>query len=69
MKEQLNAFPYQIVSSPNSEVCYGMTLRAYIATKALSAMLVDSEIILSPELYAKDAVRYADALVSELNKI
>lgn len=49
----------------------GMSLRSWLAGQALAGMLAASAVCpdeeeLPPEEYARDAVRYADALIAEL---
>ena len=48
----------------------GMTLRQWYAGQALSGVIVatQSEIHLSPRGIATDCVKYADALLAELDK-
>lgn len=58
-------------SCPRSD---GMTIRAEIASRALQGLLADPNAFEADtddkmaEAYAKAAVRYADALIAELNK-
>ncbi len=79
-KDGGSAFPTPIVDSrvhgvvtgPACGGDTGMTMRAYIATKAMASMLVSYKMELeagaSASDLAQDSVRYADALISELNK-
>lgn len=46
----------------------GLTKREYFAAMALSGLLTNGQSDVSVEGDAKDAVRLADALISELNK-
>ena len=64
------AFPYQHVQSPGSEVGYGMTYRQWIAGQALAGLLASDvnggwE---TSQLVASVAVDLADALIAELDK-
>ena len=64
-----SAFPYQHVSSPNSELEYGMTLRQWYAGVALPAAIREAhDLNLHPDDVAREAVEYADAIIAELNK-
>jgi hypothetical protein len=49
---------------------YGLTKREYFATMAMQGYLasVPNDTIERPEYAASHAVRYADALINELNK-
>lgn len=51
------------------EVCHkGMTIRAEIAARAMQGMLSNSDNNRSPGVLAIWAMKYADALIAELNK-
>lgn len=48
--------------------CFVPDLRTQIATEALQGILSNASGIAEPEHWAKFAVKYADALITELNK-
>lgn len=54
------AFPGQTAS--------GLTKREYFAALALQGLAADSNITTTPEYISARAVRFADALIAELNK-
>lgn len=66
------AFPMQVIASPNSEIQYGMSLRAYIATAALQGLLGNGSLKWDQDkvcsTYSDASVKLADALIAELNK-
>ena len=59
-----NAYPYERSEEE------GLTKREYFASVALQGMLAYSgeEAAGGPEIFARDAVEYADALIKQLNK-
>lgn len=63
MNPNESAFP----SSFEDTDC-GLTVRAYIATKAMAALLVNHTVQFSADQTAQDAVLFADALIAELSK-
>ena len=44
---------------------HGMTLRDYMASKSLNALIISSGVLLRPEQAAKIAYTYADAMLAE----
>lgn len=62
--------PFDVVSGPNGErmQVFGMTLRAHFAGLAMQARLANAAVNGDAEAHAKAAVKYADALIAELNK-
>lgn len=60
------AFPTPDVYHPNGQIEYGalgLTKREYFAGVALQGLLVDPN---RSDIYAREAVAYADALLAEL---
>jgi hypothetical protein len=53
-------------NTPNEHIEYGLTKREYFASKAMCALIEKGK---DPELIAKQAVDFADALILKLNKI
>lgn len=47
----------------------GITVREYFAVKALQGLCADSQRNGSPSAYARDAVLFADALITELKRV
>lgn len=71
----MNAFPLSVKSarelSDNPEFYEkysGLTKREYFAIKALQGILANSSEDISEEMASKEAVRFADALLEELDK-
>lgn len=61
------AFPSPLTTeTPRSST--GLSVRAYIATRAMERLLADTSRDWMPASLAKCSVRYADALIAELNK-
>jgi hypothetical protein len=58
--------PYSVDSRRWSDGSPGMSLRAYIATAALQGLVTGSHA--SETIMAQTAIRFADALIAELNK-
>lgn len=52
-------------ASPNYA---GMSIRTEIAARAMQGLLSNSDVIANPKNCAEIAVRFADALIAELNK-
>lgn len=59
------AFPVAVTPK---NVQFGISIRAYLAAKAMQGLLSNTNIDLAPCEIAQDAVLYADALIAELNK-
>lgn len=81
MDAKSNAFPQPIMLSNNGDVvtggmyfddASGIDVRTYIATKAMAAMINaewgNGTNRITPAAVATEAVQYANALISELNK-
>ena len=60
------AFPS--LETPEIRSSTGLSVRAYIATRAMERLLADTAVDWMPASLAKCSVRYADALIAELNK-
>lgn len=45
-----------------------LTVRAYIATKAMAAIIMNSEYEFTKDRIAKESIECADALIAELSK-
>lgn len=81
MDSHAPAFPNALTFTPNGDVATvgqyydkeGVSIRAYIATKAMAAM-INAEWVgagnarIDPQRVAKEACAYADALIVELSK-
>lgn len=68
-----SAFPQQLATK-NDELYHqpdhysGLTVRAYIAAKALQGILANPRTINNLETVSSASVEYTDALIAELNK-
>lgn len=61
------AFPSS-ATTETSRSSLGLSVREYIATRAMERLLADTAVDWMPASLAKCSVRYADALIAELNK-
>jgi len=63
------AYPVIEEESFRGNICVGLTIRAELAARAMHGMLAgDVHCTTNPSNIAKYAVKYADALIAELNK-
>lgn len=62
------AFPLVELVSPDRDVYYGLTKREYFAGLAMQGMLAKGVDTVLIKPVAIDAVRYADALLAELER-
>jgi len=60
------AFPS--LETPEIRSSTGLSVRAYIATRAMERLVADTSRDWMPASLAKCSVRYADSLIAELNK-
>ena len=66
-----NAFPHIELDTYSGKPCnqhFGLTKRELFAAMALQGMQGNTNYKWEPEAMAEDAVKYADALINELNK-
>jgi hypothetical protein len=56
------------VADASNYYCMGLSKREYFAAIALQGIIAGCDSHFQPELFAEYAVRYADALIKELNK-
>lgn len=68
MSPHASAFPI-VVAEQGSEVTHGISIRTYIAARMFQALLPQTYQETPLELTATVAVRAADALIAELNKL
>ena len=61
------AFPSPLTTE-TSRSSTGLSVRAYIATRAMERLLADTAVAWKPGSLAKCSVSIADALIAELNK-
>lgn len=61
-------FPFKHEWASGPESSSGIDLRTWMATQIMAAGSCDTRVHDTPEVRAKDAIDWADALITELNK-